>query len=79
MDMDALKINKIVQGIMNSRLHEIGCDECFAYLDIYADLLLEGKDVGTLYPDVHDHLQRCRNCHEEFDVLMELLRGVEKT
>ena len=45
---------------------EIGCDECFALSDQFAELVLGRKPAAELMPLVHPHLERCPDCWEEF-------------
>jgi hypothetical protein len=74
MEMDVLKLKKIMQGILSSHPHEIGCDDCFQYLDAYVEMILEGGNASQAYPEVHEHLLRCGNCHEEFLALLTAIQ-----
>ena len=78
MEIAVLKLKRIMQGILTADPHEIGCDDCFHNLDVYVELVLAGDNAADIYPRVHDHLQRCRNCREEFEALIKALRQVEK-
>jgi predicted anti-sigma-YlaC factor YlaD len=40
-------------------------------------LTLAGKDAATALPLVNDHLQRCANCHEEFEALLEAVKAMQ--
>ena len=53
-----------------------GCDECFEKLDVFVDLTLAGKTAAEALPLVHDHLERCSNCREEFHALLAALQSV---
>jgi hypothetical protein len=54
---------------------EVGCDECFAKLDRYIELELEGKDVDALIPGLRAHLDGCPACREEHESLRALVSG----
>ena len=67
----------MVRGILTTRPDEIGCDECFAQLDRFVELQLAGKNAAEAMPLVHDHLERCQDCREEFEALLAALRALE--
>lgn len=68
-------LKKMVNGIINTRPDEIGCDDCFAQLDRFADLVLVGKNAAEAMPLVQDHLDRCMDCREEFEALLRALKA----
>lgn len=72
--MDTLK--RIVRDIMTTRPDEIGCDECFEEFDRFVELELAGKNAADALPLIQDHLDRCSDCHEEFQALLAALRAI---
>ena len=74
LDLDTLK--KMVRDIFSTRPDEIGCDECFEELDRFVELVLAGKNAAQALPLVQDHLERCSDCHEEFEALLAALRAI---
>ncbi len=54
---------------------ELGCDECFARIDHYVELRLEGADADSAVPGMWPHLLGCPACREEYETLLALLRG----
>jgi len=72
---EQLSIKHMVQMIAGTRPDEIGCDECFEQLDRFAELVLAGKSAAAALPLVQDHLNRCRDCREEFEALLAALRA----
>ncbi len=68
------KIEKMMGAVAHTLPDEIGCDECFALLDQFAELVLDGKPAADLMPLVHAHLERCPDCKEEFEALLVALR-----
>jgi hypothetical protein len=54
---------------------EVGCDQCFAELDRYVELELEGKDADALIPGLRAHLDGCPACREEHESLRALVSG----
>jgi hypothetical protein len=49
---------------------ELGCEETYMLLDVFADRVRRGEDVATLMQLVHHHLQVCPDCREEFEALL---------
>lgn len=74
--LDLETVKRLARGIVTTRLDEIGCAECFEQVDRFVDLTLADKNAAEAMPLVHDHLQRCRDCHEEFEALLKALRAV---
>lgn len=60
-----------------TRPDEIGCDECFEKLDKFAEMELAGKSPGKAMPLVQDHLNKCGDCREEYEALLEALKELE--
>jgi non-canonical (house-cleaning) NTP pyrophosphatase len=69
-------LETMVRAIMNTRENEIGCADCFSVLDEFLELVLQGKNAAEIMPLVQDHLERCGDCHEEFDALLAALKAV---
>ena len=76
MRLEPAILKRIVQGALTARPDEIGCDDCFEQLHQFAEMVLAGKDVAQAMPLVQDHLNRCRDCREEFEALLAALRAV---
>jgi hypothetical protein len=79
MMIDSRSIKKMVRNILTSRPDEIGCDECLERLDRFVEMELAGKNPAEAMPLVQDHLERCRDCHEEFEALLKALRHTHST
>lgn len=65
----------MVQMIAATRPDELSCDECFEQLDRFAELHLAGKSAAEAMPLVQDHLDRCGDCREEFELLLTALQA----
>lgn len=70
-------IRRMVRNILTTRPDEIGCDECLARMDRFVEMELEGKHPAQAMPLVQDHLERCRDCRQEFEALLEALRHLD--
>lgn len=54
---------------------EIGCDEVFELLDQYIEIEQRGEDVSKLIPLVEQHLDKCRDCREEYEALKRVIES----
>jgi hypothetical protein len=66
---------KLVRVVTETREIEIGCDECFEQLDSFAELELSSVEAGSVMPLVRDHLDKCADCHSQFEALRTALRS----
>ena len=75
MRLDKPILQKIARALARTRPEEIGCDACFEEMDRFAEMVMAGKPAAEMMPLVQDHLDRCSDCREEFEVLMDVLRA----
>ena len=68
-------VRQMVDGILSTRTDEIGCDECFERMGIFAELTLAGMKAEEAMPLVQDHLQRCADCREEYEALLVAIQA----
>jgi hypothetical protein len=54
---------------------EIGCDECFARLDVYVELELAHSEPDARMPGFAAHLAGCPACREDYKSLKALVGG----
>lgn len=69
------QLARMVRMVATTRPDEIGCSECYEQLDRFADLHLAGKNASEAMPLVQDHLDRCNDCREEFEALLDALKA----
>ncbi len=53
---------------------DVGCDEAWALVHVYAELVAAGDDPEEQYPGVTTHFARCGPCAEDFQGLLVQLR-----
>ena len=70
-------LDKLVRMVAETREEEIGCEECLEQLDRFVEMRLSGLDAAQAMPLVQDHLDKCGDCREEFEMLLEALRATE--
>jgi hypothetical protein len=56
---------------------EMSCEECFAALDHYVELELASAGAEASHPGMQAHLEGCRACREEHDLLVALLNSAD--
>jgi hypothetical protein len=76
--LDREELNKLVRAVLETSEDEIGCDECLDEVDHFVEMELAGLDAATAMPLVHNHLQRCGECREEFEALLVAVRATEE-
>jgi hypothetical protein len=76
MNLEPMKLKRLVRNILTTRPDEIGCDDCYARLDTFVEMTLAGKNSAEAMPLVYDHLQRCGSCREEFEALLTALQSL---
>jgi hypothetical protein len=54
---------------------ELSCDEVLELLDRYVEMEASGEDAAALFPLVKRHLDRCRDCLEEYQALKRILKA----
>ena len=76
MRLEPATLKQMVLSVLSTRPDEIGCNECFEQLDRFVEMELAGKSAAEAMPLVQDHLERCRDCREEFEALLAALRAL---
>jgi hypothetical protein len=75
MAVDVLVWRDVLCEAITTHVDEMGCTECYGHVDRFAELTLQGSEAALLMPRVHDHLQHCQECREEYQGLLSALRG----
>ena len=57
---------------------ELSCDDVFALLDQFAELVKRGEDASHLMPMVQKHLNMCPDCREEYEALLLMMENPAK-
>jgi hypothetical protein len=71
------KLKNLVRKIAMTRDEELNCDRCFAEMNHFVDLLIEGKEPNEVMPLMQHHLEMCGECHEEFEALFAAIKAIE--
>lgn len=69
------KFKKLITNIMTASEDTADCDECFDHVDQFAEMYARGEDAAAILPRVEKHLAQCRDCGEEYNALLSVLRS----
>lgn len=53
---------------------DVGCDEAWALVHVYVELVADGEDPEEQYPGVTAHLASCGPCAADFRGLLRAVR-----
>ena len=70
-------VENLLGAVLATKDEEIGCGQCYDRIEKFAELKLSGKSPEEAMPLVEEHLQRCEECREEYQALLEGLRKLE--
>ncbi len=63
-----------LRNIYKTQDVEISCTECFELISRFVELEASGRDVAAELPQVKQHLDQCRACRDEYEMLRDLAR-----
>ena len=75
LNTDILK--KMLRAVIMTKEHEVGCGESYEKLDRFIEMKLEGRSPEQDMPLVKEHLDRCQDCREEYEALLDALQSLE--
>jgi Zn finger protein HypA/HybF involved in hydrogenase expression len=67
------QLETLAKLIVQTREHELNCDQCLTHMAELAEAALAGQDRSQLLQEVEHHLSICPECNEEFHVLRSML------
>ena len=69
--------DEVVEGFLprpeKIRTEDVTCKEVFEQLDEYVEKEVDGKDAARLMPLLHEHLDACSHCCDEYEALLEVI------
>ena len=69
------KLVTMLDMLAKTEAHEISCGAVGDALAEFAELHQRGEDVKHLMPLVHQHLEMCPDCRDEYEALMAVLQA----
>ena len=61
-----------LRNIYETQEQEISCTECFEFVSRFVESEASGQDAAAQMPQVKQHLDQCRACRDEYEVLRDL-------
>lgn len=69
---------KFLQVLENAREEELSCGEMYARLDEFVENEVQGNDAEKITPLIHEHLDMCPECCEEYEALLSILENTQE-
>lgn len=63
----------ILRAVAMTEEKEFSCDEVYALVDQFAEMVKRGEDASHLMPLVQKHLDMCPDCREEYETLLQMM------
>ena len=68
---------ELMQRLETTMENVYSCDEAFALLDEYVEMVANKEEAEQLMPLVKNHLDLCPDCRDEFEVLLHILETAD--
>ena len=75
--LDDATLAKLMRQVEQTEEGQYTCEETFALLDEYAELVVSGDDAAAFMPLVEAHLRVCPECGPRFKALCLVLETEE--
>ncbi|HEX8051207.1 MAG TPA: hypothetical protein VF504_07025 [Solirubrobacterales bacterium] len=72
-----MKRDELLGRVLGPGAPELTCEECFAELDRYVELVVADAGADERIPGMHAHLEGCPACAEDFRSLRDLVTQQE--
>ena len=72
--MNRERFDAWLRNIYETQDVEISCTECFDLVSRFVELETSGQDAVVELPQVKQHLDQCRACRDEYEILRDLAR-----
>lgn len=73
------QIDNLLGMISSAKSDTLDCDGCFDHLAEFAQIHLESREIPDALAAVETHVEQCKCCNDEFNVLLEGLRAIGGT
>ncbi|MBI5946372.1 MAG: hypothetical protein HY864_18580 [Chloroflexi bacterium] len=69
---------KFLKVLDNARAEEMSCGDLFMQLDEFVEREVNSKDAEKLMPLIHEHLDLCSECSDEYEALLAVLENTRE-
>jgi hypothetical protein len=67
----------LMKQLAEVKSDQYSCADSSALLDEYVDLAADAQEAALLMPLVKAHLDACPDCHQSFEILLNILKADE--
>ncbi len=67
-------LTRLMRMLEDTQDKDLSCDETFALLDEFTEIVADQQDAALLMPLVQHHVDACPDCREQFEVLLNILQ-----
>lgn len=67
----------LMRRLENTLDNAYSCEEAFALLDEYVEMIASDEEAKRLMPLVQNHLDMCPDCRDEFEILLHILKTAD--
>ena len=71
-------ILKFLHVLEQARADDLSCTDMYARLDEFVDSELKGVDADKITPLIHEHLDMCSECCEEYEALLSVVENTKE-
>jgi hypothetical protein len=75
--LDQGNLITLMQCLEKTLDNAYSCEEAFAFLDEYAELVVSDEEARQLMPLVKNHLDMCPDCRDELEILLRILKTAD--
>ena len=72
--MEQKRFESWLKNIYETQDEEISCTECFDLVSRFVELEISGENAAAKMPQLKQHLDQCRACRDEYEILGSLAR-----
>lgn len=72
------QIKQLMDSVASSKEDCLDCDGCFVRIAEFAEAHLAGRELCEAMRSVKVHLESCHCCQDEFEALLDALRGLDE-
>lgn len=69
---------KFLNVLEKVRAEEMSCTDMFARLDEFVEQEVKSHDAEKLMPLIHEHLDLCPECNDEYEALLAVLENTRE-
>lgn len=77
-EMSDEMVLRFLQILEQVREEDLSCADMFARLDEFVEAeIKEGKDASKITPLIHEHLDMCSGCCDEYEALLNVVEHTQ--